>query len=185
MKEKIANFLIYILIGIFLLGFVLLRAGLKNDNSVFSIIGIALMAVVGIIALIHYARSKSKIKSYERELKLELEEFKRNAEKILVDLENVSIKSNVWTEEVVVGESGYRGIDERLGYKNSNVVKVNRNLNTFKLSVPLDGNTIDYVVTVEKDPTTLSMLFAIKKQTYLYRNRRNKDEIYLDLEFLG
>lgn len=184
MKENLQKFAIYILIGLFGLGFVVLRAGLQNDNSLFSIIGIILMAFVGIVILIYFVSSGSKEKKAERKWKQELEEFKRNAKKILVNLENVEVKSNSWTDNVVVSESKYGGLDEMAGYGNSNVVQVDRNLNAVNISIPIDGETIEYLVNIEKDPTTLAMQLAVQKETYLYINRQNKREMYLDLEFL-
>ncbi|UKN03484.1 hypothetical protein K6119_08150 [Paracrocinitomix mangrovi] len=184
MKENLQKFAIYILIGLFGLGLVMLRAGLKNDNGLFSMIGIILMAIVGIIVLIYLASSSSNDRKAQKKWKQELEEFKRNAKKILVDLENVEVKSNSWTDNVVVSVSKYDVLDEIAGYRNSNVIQVDRNLNTVKISIPVEGETIEYLVNIEKDPTTLAMQLAVQKETYLYVSRQNKQEMYLDLEFL-
>jgi len=184
MKEILNNFTTYILFGLFGLGLIMFRAGIKSDNGLFFFIGIILVAFVGIVVLIYLLSLKSKQKKVEREWKQELEEFKQNSKKIVVNLENVEVKSNSWTDNVVVSESKYGGLDQMAGYGNSNVTKVKRNLNAIEISIPLEGETIDYLVFVEKDPTTLAMQLAVQKETYLYINRQNKREVYLDLEFL-
>jgi hypothetical protein len=68
------------------------------------------------------------------------------------------------------------------GNHDVNYIKVDRNLNAIKIEIPIDGEKIDYHIGVEMDPTTLTLHFAIKKETYLYIA---DEELYLDLEFLN
>ena len=112
-----------------------------------------------------------------------LEEFKRNSRRIKVNLENLDILSNSWNEDIVISNDQYGGLDEIAGYKNHNIVNVNRNLNTIFLDIPVNGEIYKYRIDIECDLITLQMKFAIQKETILYIDSKSK-ETYLDLEFL-
>ena len=179
MKERLLDFGLYVIVGLFVLGSISTFCG-----GWLTIIGLSLLGVLGISICIYFKVGASKDRNFERQQKEDLENFKRSAKKILVNLENVEIKSNSWTESVLARQSGYGGLDEMAGYENGDIVKIKRNPNTIKISIPFEGNTIDYSVDIEKDPTTLKMKLLLKKETYLYVSREDKEEMYLDLEFL-
>ena len=181
MKEKLRNFTIYLLLGIFALGFIMMRAGGKHGNDIFTVIGIIVMVIIAVMFGVYYLSSRSKQRNIEAENRLNLADFKQKARAIKVNLEDVEIKTNNWTDTVVINNSQYGGLDELAGYADSNIMRVDRNLNSVKITIPVDGEEINYFVNIEMEPTTLAMHFAIRKETLLYIHG---DELYLDLEFL-
>lgn len=182
MIAKIKKFAIYIAMGLFALGYVILRAGLKNDNAVFLFIGIISMLIVAILIGIYFLASGFKQRKQEREYQKQLQLFKLSARKIVVSLEDVEIKSNNWTDKILKDDFNYGLLDAMAGYDESNFMQVDRNLNAVAITLTIDGSTIDYFVNIEMEPKALAMHFAIKKETYLYISA---EERYLDLEFLN
>jgi len=183
MKEQLSNFRTYLKVGFLFLGYIVLRAGLRSGNDLFTISGVLILVVVGIILLINLLY-KSKVTEKETlQTNVIIEEFKRSSRKVKVDLQNLKIISNSWNEDIVISEDKYGGLDELAGYKNHNIINVKRNLNTVLLEIPIKNDILQYQVNIESDLTTLQMKFAIQKETTLYVDSKS-EESYLDLEFL-
>ena len=181
MKVKLQSFVVSVLLVIFGLGFFVLQAGLEHGNSLFTIMGLIMFVGVASIAGIYFISMRSKRRKAENENRHELEVFKQKAKVISVNLEEVEIITNQWTDTIIVNRSKYDGYNEMAGFHDANIRKIDRNLNSVKITLPINGEKVEYLVNIEMDPTTLSMHFAIKKETQLYIHG---DEMYLDLEFL-
>ncbi len=184
MKDKLSNIGIYLKIGFIGLGYIVLRAGLSSGNNLFSIAGIIIMAVVGILLLGNFIYKKKVTEKDNAKLNTLLEEFKRSSRQIKVNLENLNIISNSWSEDIIISENKYGGLDELAGYKNHNIINVDRNLNTILLEIPIKDKIHKYHIDIESDLITLQIKFAIQKETILYIDSKSK-ETYLDLEFLN
>ena len=187
--KKLQNFIIYFLIGFGVLGFIILRAGLENDNNLFSVIGIVVMLTAVILGLIHLGFLNSKAKKAIGHYEKVLSEFKSNSIKIPVDLDKVHVSSKSWTETSEIdgypADSFYMGVLDSLGgYDNRNFTTETININTLLINVNHNGRQINYAVDVEKDPMVLAMKFAIQKETNLYVSKSDESKFYLDLEFL-
>jgi len=183
MKEKLSNIGVYLKVGFIGLGYLVLRAGINSGNNLFSIAGIIIIAVVGIVLLGNFFYKKKVTEIANIKQNTLLEEFKRSSRQIKVNLESLNIISNSWREDVIVNVYKYGGLDELAGYKNHNIISVDRNLNTILLEIPVKNKIYKYQISIESDLTTLQMKFAIQKETTLFINSETK-ETYLDLEFL-
>jgi hypothetical protein len=116
----------------------------------------------------------------------EFESFKANATKIKVSLKDYEIKSNSWTDEIIIARNKYNAAwNQVTGNPDRNIQKISRNVNHVTLKIKYWGKTIDYNFYVEKDTKTLTVLFEVQQETTLYVDRNDPDKKYLDLEFLG
>lgn len=181
MKVKLQSFAVSVLLVVFGLGFFVLQAGLKHGNSIVTIIGLVMFVGVGVFGGTYFISMRSKRRKTEKENRRELEVFKQKAKIINVNLEEVEIITNKWTDTIVVNNTQYGGLNELAGFHDANIRKIDRNLNSVRITIPINREKMEYLLNIEMDPTTLSMHFAIKKETQLYIHG---DELYLDLEFL-
>jgi Mn2+/Fe2+ NRAMP family transporter len=168
-REKLIRFLGYILASIFFLGFIILYVGL-DGNLLFVGIGILILLPFVIWFLI----LNLKEKKLNTEEKAEIQKLKKYGEKIIVNLENVKINSNSWKQEV---RKTSRYEDE--------VSHVDINLNSIEIKIPYRSEFINYSIHINMETTKLKMHFAIKRETILYVDLKDKNKNYLDLEFLN
>ncbi|WP_461533116.1 hypothetical protein [Sinomicrobium sp.] len=167
----------YVLLGMFLLGCLFLFVG-GERNIYFIGIGILLM----IPGVIYYYWDRLKTKKSK---KSDLEKFKEKADKIKVNLTDLDIVSNSWTETTEVYNSGYTKYGEYVEKAKDNTKEVAREVNYIRIQVPYKGQTVNYDLNIPMDATTLKMHFVIQKETILYIDPKNPDKKYLDLEFLN
>lgn len=173
MKQKLLNILsnisVYLLVGIIVLGFIVVYAGFKADNTLFILIGLAVLFPFGIWFIIMKIK-ESKINKEEQN---RIQNLIKNGNKVKVDLEKLDIKSNSYKQEVVKG-SGTR----------SRNIQVDINHNVIILKIPYENTFIHYRIDISMETTKLKMHFAIKKETFIYVDKANKNSHYLDLSFL-
>lgn len=171
----------YSAIVILILSFIFVDGGLRSGNLQFVIAGGSVILVALVIYFILSIRDKRAAKKNQEEYEAELNQFKQDADQIEVDLDKVKIKSNSWTEEVVIRESKYSGVDSFFGDYHHNIKTVKNETNLVEFSIPIDGRTVRYKTRIDMNTKSLQIHLAIKKKTVLYE----KDgENYLDLEFL-
>ncbi|MDY8134471.1 hypothetical protein [Aquimarina sp. 2201CG5-10] len=172
-KEILSNIGYYILAGIFFLGFFILYAGVggrnRDGNITFIWIGLLVLLPFGIWFLIE----KIKDKKIKKQLILKRKELIRTGEKIVIDLDNVEIKSNSWNQEFIIGAGEHQRIEHR-----------DINYNYIELKIPYGRQKIKYNLHIDMELTKLKMHFAIKEKTYLYVDPSDINNNYLDLSFL-
>ena len=144
MKDKLTNIGVYLKIGFIGLGYIVLRAGLSSGNNLFSIAGIVIMAVVGVILLGNFFYKERVIEKETTKLNDLIEEFKMSSRQIKVNLENLNIISNSWNEDIIVNEDMYDALNGLAGYTSHNVINVDRNLNTILLEIPVKDEIYKY-----------------------------------------
>ena len=176
---KIAS---YVIICIFFLSILVLQGGFRSGNVLFiQIGGIVLLIfaiIIGIVNLKERQAERIRQKEYETALRL----FKKQSHTSIVDLTKVKIKSNHWTEEHIISESKYSGLDPYFGDGNSNIEQISRELNTMEFNIPVDGKNLKYTTSIAMNLERLKIHLAIQKTTILYYD---KDNTYLDLDFLN
>lgn len=147
-----------------------------------------LLLIIGLLMsiplIIEYRYFNSKLKKNKREKKKELETFKRNARKIKVSLEDVEIKSNNWTEQIVIDNSRYSGLNQISGNSDRNIENIDRNLNTLIINIPINGKNNFYEYQVEMSTDRLKIKLDMQKETIYYYDPNNSNKNYLDLKFL-
>jgi len=184
-KKVISNIGFYAIFIILFFGMVFIMAGIGGrglkGNSTFIWIGLLLITPFVLYFILDCIKSKRK----EYKSKLELENFKKTADKIVIDLENIKIKSNSWTDTVVVDNTRYGGLNQLTGNEDKNIKMIKRDINYVKISVPYKEKTLNFNLSVAMEATILKMHFAIKKETILYVDPENPDNYYLDMEFLN
>ena len=127
---------------------------------------------------------KFKDKLILKSNKSKLNDFKLNADKVLVDLTIAEIKSNSWTEEVITDNSNYAGLNQLTGQSEKNFKLEEKILNHVKVKTKYNGKNIEYGTNVNMDTDNLKIHLSIQKETYLYIDPKNIENKYLDLEFL-
>lgn len=182
MKEKLSNFSTYILIGLIILGLIILKAGLGTSNLWFTFIGIGLIALSLIISVIVFFFSSKKEDKKIIEHIQSIKDFKQNARRVKVQLDEIEIKTNSWVEDQVIHNHHAYALDELAGNHDANIEHVNHRLTVLSVMVKLNGEKVQRNFSVDMEPVSLEMHFAIQKETYLYYQ---EDEYYLDLEFLN
>ncbi len=144
---------------------------MKNE-----LIIILLLIIVGII--IYF-----KLKPNSTE-KSKLEKFKLIADKIKIDLTQSEIKTNNWTDETIIDQSKYAGLNQLTGKSEKNIKMIDRVVNYLIVKGKYRGKTIDYGKRIEMDTDNLKIHLSLQKETILYIDPKNSDKKYLDLEFL-
>lgn len=168
-KEKISGLVGYLLTGIFFLGSVILYVGI-DGNPVFVGIG----AVILLPFLIWFLIIVKKEKKAESDNKAEIQKLKKYGEKVIVNLETLKINSNSWQQEFRK-KSKY---EDKISHEEINY-------NIIEVKIPYRGEFIKYSIHINMETTKLKMHFALKQQTILYIDLKDKNINYLDLEFLN
>lgn len=169
LREKLNRIFGYLLAGIFFLGFIILYVGL-NGNLIFVGIGTIILLPFIIWFLISYIKEK-KIDSEKKD---EIQKLKKYGEKVIVNLENIKIVSNSWTQEV-----------RKTSKYEDTVSHVDINYNFIEIKIPYKNEFINYSLHINMETTKLKIHFAIKRETILYVDLKDKNKNYLDLEFLN
>ena len=117
--------------------------------------------------------------------KTELEKFKLIADKVKIDLTFSEIKTNDWTDEIMINQNKYGGLNQLTGNADKNIKKVDRVLNYLTVRGKYRGKTIDYGMSLEMDTDNLKIHLSQQKQTTLYIDPKNSDKKYLDMEFIS
>ena len=169
LREKLNGIFGYFLAGIFFLGFIILYVGL-DGNLIF--VGIGTLILLPF--LIWFLIIKIKEKKIDIEKKAEIQKLKKYGEKVIVNLENIKINSNSWKQEVRK-TSRY---EDKVSY-------VDINYNLIEMKIPYRNEFINYSLHIDMETTKLKIHFAIKRETILYVDLKDKNKNYLDLEFLN
>ena len=179
-KKILSNFGSWIFIGLTFLGFIIIYAGigghskhhLTGDTNWY-FIGVGVILILPF--LIYMINIKLMLKKSSKENTERINELIFNGDKIIIDLNDLEIKSNSYQHEIEVRNSG--------GYGTRNEY-IDVNHNVINISVPYKNELIIYRLNIDMDTTKLKMHFAIKKTTVLYVDKENPDNNYLDLRFL-
>ena len=86
-----------------------------------------------ILGIIYVKKSDRRLDKFSKEQKKTIKDFKAKLRKVLVNLDEVEVKSNSWTEEQIINRGRYSGLDEMMGYKESSVRKINNQF--FKITL--------------------------------------------------
>lgn len=131
---------------------------------------------------------KKGFKNYKKEAKKsDIEVFKLNADKILVNLSDAEISSVYHTQTLEDAECFKEKTINHIFFNKTYNDNVEKYINTWRNEVKLKGinykqSNIDYEFIVYMDKPKLKTWFIFNKETYLYINPENQ-QMYLDLEF--
>lgn len=171
------------MLSLYIVGILIITRVLNLGNSFgifFLGVGLFLLSIIIIKLITENVKSKSLSKKHQKEF----EDFKARAVKIKIDLQNITIKSNQWTEEVVINNSKYAGLNQLSGHPERNLKSVTHSLNNLIFEVVYKGQKIRINEEVRMEPKSLEMLLAVKEETLLYIDPNDLSYYYLDLEFL-
>tara|TARA_R110000850_G_scaffold275296_3_gene414410 strand:- start:17 stop:571 length:555 start_codon:yes stop_codon:yes gene_type:complete len=180
LKEILSDFGSWIYIGLTFLGFIIIYAGIGGRGR-YNPTGDAngYFIGVGIILILPFVIYMIKIKLMQKKSSDEyaerINELIYNGDKVIVNLNNLEIKSNSYKKEIEVRNSGGNGTRNEYIDVNHNVIR---------FTVPYKNESIEYRLDIYMDTTKLKMHFAIKKTTVLYVDPENPNDNYLDLRFL-
>ncbi|MBA6155426.1 hypothetical protein H3Z83_02630 [Tenacibaculum sp. S7007] len=141
--------------------------------------------ILGILILSLFIFSKTykiinskKKKNLLEKREIELEKFKKRANSVIVELNNVGIKSNDWTnKKTVTKHIGNKKYEEE--------IEEELTLNRIHFEIPYEGQKINIITEpFYIDRKNLEITLAIKKSTLLYINPKDKNDYFLDLDFL-
>jgi hypothetical protein len=117
--------------------------------------------------------------------KKELEDFKSTAEVIKVNLNNCTIKTNNYTQEVLASRN-YRvqALNTVLkSEKNVEFVNFNQSVLIFETTI-FGQKKLFRSETIFKDEITLRFLLDFQKETNIYIDKQDSNDYYFDTEFL-
>ena len=117
--------------------------------------------------------------------KSEFQKFKLIADKVKIDLTLANIKSNDWTDEIIINQNEYGGLNQLTGQADKNIKKIERVLNYLTVRGKYRGRTIEYGMSIEMDTDNLKLHLIQQKETILFIDPKNIDKKYLDLEFIS
>jgi Ca2+/Na+ antiporter len=184
LKSILSNIRKYIITGILFLGIIMIYVGLGAKSSSFNIYFLLVGILIFLPFIIYLFYSKFEIKKEEKKNQINLDTFKLKAEKVQFNLDEIEIKSNSWSEEVVIDNSKYGGLNQLAGIPEKNIELIKHNLHHLKIRIPHNGiiYNCDTKININKDDLMIKL--AIKKKTFLYVNQFNRKEYYLDIDFL-
>lgn len=167
----------YITLGLFFLGYTMVRAGLKNDNHLFIWLGLIGIAITLIIYLFIILLNKSDKKKTENEKLKWISNLKKMGSKTTINLEET------WHKQIYLNNpiENDPHESESLEAYVSPYLKKDEDTFEYIIEIPFKGNIIPYHFKARQNTTDLKIHFAIHKTTSLYTL---KNEVYLDLEFL-
>ena len=84
----------------------------------------------------------------------------------------------------MINESKYAGLNQLAGMPEKNIETINHNIHYLKIRIPHKGVTYNCDIQVSMNEDDLKIKLALKKKTILYLDFYNKEDYYLDLEFL-
>lgn len=138
------------------------------------IIGVALLVLVII---------KLKNQKENKEYKNSLAKFKSAAEKIKVELNQVEIISNSWSEQEFSNTRAAQ-IEQMYGDGERTKITTEYNINVIKFSLKIKDEVVHFEERIDMDRKTLEMKLLMQKETTLYFDPANYSNYYLDLEFI-
>ena len=183
-------------VSIFLVVAAMIAAGCRSDNSdrieaykeiffpiiiIFSVI----FAIYLIFKIEEYRSKRSYEKSREKYLE-HLEIFKQQAEKIPVDLNKCKIKQKTHYHQKN-RQKGYATVfDAYDAYKSNKPVYDTKERSTCMVTYKTKIGHIPYTFHeyIEKDEFTVRVMFAKRKKTWIYVDKKDIKNYYFDLEFL-
>jgi uncharacterized membrane protein (GlpM family) len=193
LKKFFSNVVLYVLIGIFILGLLLFYVGLgisgndtdaPNFNRIFIIIGLIILFpyLIYFIKIFYFDKKKYNRKAQNNILKLKI-----NGVVLPVNLETLKINKTrkSYYSKVIHNTARSGALNQMTGNPDDNIQTTECNRNEVKFNIPYGTNFIKFTRTIDMEPTTLLLRFAVKKETFLYVNPVNMNDYYLDLEFLN
>lgn len=160
------------------------KHGPNHFNSAFIIIGLVIMFpyIAYFIKIFYFDKRKYNLKQ-----KNTIDELKRKGIKLPVNLEVLKINKTrkSYNSQVINNTTRSGALNQLTGNPEKNIRTTEFNDNEVKFKVPYGNNFIKFTKSIDMEPTTLMLHFAVKKETYLYVNPANINDYYLDLEFLN
>lgn len=116
-----------------------------------------------------------------------IQTLKQNGIKLHVNLEVLELSKTrkSYYSKVIHNSARSGALNQLMGNPDKNIQTTTYINNEIKFKVPYGNNFIKFTKTINMEPTTLMLHFAVKKETNLYVNPTNMSDYYLDLEFLN
>jgi Ca2+/Na+ antiporter len=177
----------YILNGIFFLGIIIFWVGLGpkrlDFNLAFVILGLIIMSPYLIYFFYLYYQAKKEVNSEKKDIEL----LKDKGERLVVNLEDLKIKRTrvSYTSKIIHNTARTGALNQLIGNPDANIKTTRYSMNELNFKVPYGNNFIKFKKFIDMDPKKMLLHFAVKKETYLYVDKTNMKNYYLDLEFLN
>jgi len=152
--------------------------GFKSDNIFILVFGMFLL----LPPLIYYIFSKIFYERSQNRYQEMLESFKKEATKITAEIDSYQINSN--------NRSLQNAVNRKHNFFNSITKsffteRIKNKTKTFvAIKISYSNITEESGGYFTKDPETLKMILGMHKETYIYIDKKNPENKYLDLEFL-
>jgi hypothetical protein len=185
MRESIKKIGEYILLGLFVLGFIIAYgvSRSRNFNLYFFSVGVILILIpIAVLAIVTWMDNRHAPR------KRETEDLKLTGVKIPVDLTKCKVKSNSWTKEVARYENHPRVafLNEVSGHSDKNVERIASHVSLIEYTCRFNGKRKRFVSSgIPKDRTTMLLLMEMQQQTTIYVDRDNDKIYYFDVDFLN
>jgi hypothetical protein len=186
LKDRFQSIGFNLLTTLVIISAIFIVVGLKSSTTNWTLvsIGIAILVPIAIyFAYLNFVLSNQREdlnKKYEEQLR----EFKRTADRVLVDLDKVIIqeRNQYHSNTVVTGKAAALNEISGHGHHNEETVKSTFCEVTFKLRYNNEELTFEKII--YKDETTIRMYFYMQKETIFYIDPFDSEHYHLDLDFI-
>lgn len=144
----------------------------------------AMVGISAILVVLAVFDDFKILKKANKEFTNQKDRLKSEGTKVTINLNDVEIKSNLWSEEKIVNNSKTGALNQISGRAELNVATQMKHRNLISFYVPHKNQLVHISQEVEMESTTLQMKLALQKETSLYFNKKDPLDYYLDLEFL-
>lgn len=176
---KLKNISFYAFIALFVFALVILYIGFKSNITILQYIAFGIISLYIVYFIIEFLR----LGNYGKTSEANLEAFKDEKQKLIINLADVTIKSNR-KFETVVEDNSFESLLKKTSDLSGESIKMQKVTNHYTLIIPYKKQKLEYDLKTDCDIDKLRMHFAIQKETILYVDPKNPKTNYLDLGFL-
>ncbi|WP_343747600.1 hypothetical protein [Fluviicola sp.] len=176
-KQQFVHITTWIAFGLAFLGYLMIRGAARHfDNFVSYIMlaaGIGFILFFAVMLLILIRMSKKTVAEETINQLQDMYDLVNQGIQIPVNLEQVAIKSNQWTETEFIPTNHYD-----IELKKEHIQSI------LEFEAEFNGGKHLFRMPSELAPKSLEMYFAMKQSTILYVDPANPARFYLDLSFI-
>jgi hypothetical protein len=175
--------IIMIIIGLLILLFFKQYSGVLIPHPV---VGFVLGLLLMISGYLTFKKGSAQwYEKNEENIKARIQEFRRKADKVRVDLNACEIKTNSYSEQVDKVKNYKAKAFDTLYDSDKGIENINSNETVLIFETEKYGEKEHYYSPViYKDEITLRFMLDKQKETYIYIDKENRGNYYFDLEFL-
>jgi hypothetical protein len=186
-SKVIAKIVEFIVVALIVLSLVFILTGLKSTETNWVFIGIGIVLAIPILLYFFITdyQLSSNAKFYEKRYKTDIQDFKKTADKIPIDLGLAVVEERNRYETRITEKGDSAALNAAFGYSQRNEETIEHTFSKVTFKTKYKGKTLKFTETIHAEPTTVRMHFFMQKETFMYINPSNPDDYFIDLIFLS